>query len=92
MQFLLPVEQPQNVFLCQKIILRIVYRIDCVYLLLLELTQLSKTKDESWKFLAPSSNSSFEFLYKPAKPSNFISTWKVSETLIADHSADSFQL
>lgn len=65
----LPVEQSQNLFLCQTIILRIVYRIDCV--LLLELAQLSKTKDESWKFLAPSSNSSFEFLYKPAKPSNF---------------------
>lgn len=67
----LPEEQPQNIFVCQKIILRIVYRIECVYLLLLECAQLSKTKNESWKFLAPSSNISFEFLSKPGKPSNF---------------------
>lgn len=64
----LPVEQPQNFFLSQKIILRIVYSILCVYLLVLE---LSENKDESWTFLAPSSNSSFEFLCKHVKPSNF---------------------
>lgn len=40
----LPVEQPQNFFLCQKIILRIVYSILCVYLLVLE---VSENKDDS---------------------------------------------
>lgn len=86
----LPVEQPQNFFLSQKIILRIVYSIRCVYLLVLE---LSENKDESWTFLAPSSNSSFEFLCKPVKPSNFYFKLEhLRDALIADHSTDSFRL
>lgn len=55
---------PWNCILCQKI----VYSIQCFCPLALE---LSDKYDESWTFLAPSSNSSFEFLCKPVKNSNF---------------------